>query len=153
MAYYLFNFSKGDAAKGPALREQAAELLRLEMWGIDADERHRSTLAPGDLVLIYLAAPEREFIGRAELASVVHEWTPSEAEAYPGDLPSGVLLSHVEEWDPAVPMETVVPRIDPTASNARVQANAALGFPMGVVRITAEEYETAVALGGEARGT
>jgi hypothetical protein len=139
MAYYLFNFSKGDAAKGPALREQAAELLRLEMWGIDADERHRSTLAPGDLVLIYLAAPEREFIGRAELASAVHEWTPSEAEAYPGDLPSGVLLSQVEEWGPPVLMDAVLSEIDP-AENARAD------FQAGVLRITPHEYESVLAV-------
>jgi hypothetical protein len=55
------------------------------MWGIDADEPHRETLAPGDLILIYLGAPEREFIGRAELASAVHDWTPPEAHVYPGD--------------------------------------------------------------------
>jgi hypothetical protein len=71
-----------------------------------------------------------ELIGRAELATAVHE-TQSEAEAYPGDSPSGVLLSDVEEWDPAVPMESVVSRIDPTASNRLVQANAAAGFRMG----------------------
>jgi hypothetical protein len=34
--------------------------MRLGMWGIDADLRHRHALAPGDLVLIYLVAPERE---------------------------------------------------------------------------------------------
>jgi hypothetical protein len=42
-----------------------------------------------------------------------------------------VLLSHVEEWVPAVPMDSVVERIDPTASNPHVQANAAAGFRMG----------------------
>jgi hypothetical protein len=83
----------------------------------------------------------------------VHDWTPSEAEAYPGDSPSGVFLSHVEEWDPVVPMDTVVERIDPTASNPLVQANAAAGFRMGVVRITGDEYEAALALSREARGT
>ena len=87
MAHYLFNFVKGDAAKAVALREQAARSLRLGMWGIDADERHGSALAPGDLVLIYLGAPEREFIGRAELASAAHDWSPSEAQAYPGGSP------------------------------------------------------------------
>jgi hypothetical protein len=139
MAHYLFNFSTGDAVKGPAPREQAAQLLRLKMWGIDADERHRSVLAPGDLVLIYLAAPEREFIGRAELASAVHDWTPSEAEVYPGDSPSGVLLSQVEEWDPPVPMDAVLSEIDP-AENARAD------FQAGVLRITPHEYETALAV-------
>jgi hypothetical protein len=81
VAHYLFNVVRGDAAKGSPPREQAAGFMRLRMWGIDADERHRNALAPGDLVLIYLGAPEREFIGRAELVSEAHDWTPSEAEA------------------------------------------------------------------------
>lgn len=119
------------------------------MWAVGRDERHRDALVPGDLALIYLPASEAEFIGRAELATAVHDWTPS--EAYPGDSPSGVLLSHVEEWDPAVPMDTVVQRIDPAASNPLVQANAAAGFRTGVVRITEDEYETALALSREAR--
>jgi hypothetical protein len=146
MAHYLFNFSDGD-------RQQATVRLRVKMWGVGRRERCRDALAPGDLALIYLPAPEAEFIGRAELATVVHDWTPSEAEAYPGDSPSGVLLSHVEEWDPAVPMHTVVRRIDPTASNPLVQANAVAGFRMGVVRITGDEYENALALSREARRT
>ena len=65
---------------------------------------------------------------------------PSEADTHPGDSPRGVVLSHVEEWDPAVPMDAVVQRIDPTGSNALVQRNAATGFPMGVVWISADEY-------------
>jgi hypothetical protein len=146
MAHYLFNFSNGD-------REQAAVLLEAKMWGIGGNERHRDALAPGDLALIYAATPKGRFIGRAEVATDVHAWTPSEAAAYPGDSPSGVLLSDVEEWNPAVPMDTVVRRIDPTASNPRVQANAATGFPMGIVRITGGEYETALALSRKTRGT
>jgi len=86
------------------------------------------------------------FIGRAELATGIHEWTPSEADACPGDSESGVLLAHVDEWDPAVSMGAVVQRIDPTGSNPIVQANAAVGFRTGVVLITADEYENAVAL-------
>jgi|SRR5215216_5721181 len=144
MAHWLFNFSDGD-------REQATALLRAKMWGIGRHEGH--ALAAGDLALIYLPAPEAEFIGRAELATAVHDWRPSEAEAYPGESPSGVLLSHVEEWEPVVPMETVVQRIDPTAANPLVQANAAAGFRYGVVRITGDEYEATVALSREARGT
>jgi hypothetical protein len=146
MACYVFNFSDGE-------RQQATVLLQAKMWGIGGDERHRDALAPGDLALIYLPASEAAFIGRAELATAVHDWTPSEAEAYPGDSPSGVLLSRVEEWDPAVPMAAVVRRIDPTASNPHVQANAAAGFRMSVVRITDDEYEAALALSREARGT
>ena len=139
LAHYLFNFMKGDAAEGPALREQAAGFLRVRMWSIDADESHRNALAPGDLILIYLGAPEREFIGRAELASAVHDWTPSEAQLYPGDSPSGVLLALVEEWDPPVSMNTVLSQID-AAENAKAD------FEAGVVRITANEYETALAV-------
>lgn len=109
------------------------------MWGIDADERHRDALAAGDLVLIYLGAPEREFIGRAELASAVHDWTPSEAQVYPGDSPSGVSLAHVEEWDPSVPMNAVLSRIGPVG-------NARADFETGVVQISANEYESALAV-------
>jgi hypothetical protein len=139
VAHYLFNFARGDAAPGPALREQATGFLRVRMWGIDADEPHRNALAAGDLILVYLAAPERKFIGRTELASAAHDWTPSEAEVYPGDSPGGVLLAQVEEWDPPVPMSTVLSQIDP-AENARAD------FEAGVVRITASEYETALAV-------
>jgi EVE domain len=146
IAHYLLNFSDGD-------RQQANALLQAKMWGVARHERHRDALAPGDLALIYLPAPEAEFIGRAEVATAVHDWTPSEAEAYPGDSPSGVLLAQVEEWIPAVPMDAVVQRIDPTASNPLVQANAAVGFRAGVVRITADEYEAALALSREARAT
>jgi hypothetical protein len=146
MAHWLFNFSDGD-------REHATALLRAKMWGVGRHEGHCDAVAPGDLALVYLPAPERQFIGRAELATAVHDWTPSEAETYPGDSPSGVLLSHVEEWDPAVPMETVVQRIDPTASQPLVQANATAGFRYDLVRISGDEYEATVALSREARGT
>ena len=139
VAHYLFNFVTVDVAKRPALREQAAGFLRVRMWGIDVDEPHRDALAPGDLALVYLGAPEREFIGHAELASAVHDWTPSEARVYPGDSPGGVLLAEVEEWDPPVPMNTVLSQIDP-AENAKAD------FQAGVVRITANEYETALAV-------
>ncbi|MGZ4402648.1 MAG: hypothetical protein ACXVRI_07355, partial [Gaiellaceae bacterium] len=90
MAHYLFNLVNGEAAqRRPALREQAAGFLRVRMWGIDTEEPHRDALAAGDLVLVYLGALERKFIGRAELASAVHDWTPSEAQVYPGDSPGG----------------------------------------------------------------
>lgn len=149
MGHYLFNFSKRHGAKGGSLREQAAASLRVKLWGVDADEPHRDALAPGDLILIYLAEPERAFTGRAELGSAVREWTPSEAQMYPGDSPSGVMLAQVEEWDPPVPMNAVLPRIDPAGSNPYVQANAKAGFRTGVVRITAHEYETVLAVRAE----
>ncbi len=145
MAHYLFNFSGGD-------QQEATARLQAKLWGVGDHEPHRDALAPGDLVLIYAAA-ETAFIGRAELTTGVHEWSPSEARAYPGRSHGGVSLSHVEAWNPAVPMDAVVRRIDPTASNPRVQANATTGFQMGVVRITADEYEAALALSREARGT
>lgn len=69
MAHYLFNLSETEAGQVPALREQAAARLRVNMWGVDADEPHRDGLAPGDLILIYLAEPERAFVGHAELVS------------------------------------------------------------------------------------
>lgn len=145
MAHYIFNVVPGDAPNGPALCERAAQLLRLHMWGIDAAERHHDALSPGDLILIYAGAPARAFIGRAELASAVHEWTPSEAQAFPGHSPSGVLLAEIEEWVPPVSMGAVLSQIDRSAG-------ARADFDAGVVRITATEYETAVAVaaGGDA---
>jgi hypothetical protein len=131
VAHYLFNFARGG--------EAAAELMRLRMWGIDADERHSNELAPGDLVLLYLGAPELLFVGRAELASAAHDWTLSEAEAYPDDSAGGVLLAQVEEWEPGVPMSAVLSQIGPSES-------AKAEFEAGVVRITAGEYETAVSV-------
>ena len=145
MAHYLFNFS-GEG------RQQAAAHLQARLWGVGDDEPHRDALAPGDLVLIY-SAREAAFIGSAELATAVHDWSPSEARAYSGMWPSGVSLSRVDEWNRAVPMDAVVQRIDPTSSDPRIQSNAAAGFQMGVVRITADEYEAALALGREAPGT
>jgi hypothetical protein len=138
VAHYLFNFVKGEAAQRSALREQAAGFLRVGMWGVGADEPHRDALAAGDLVLVYLGAPEREFIGRAELASAVHEWTPSEAQVYPGDSPSGVSLAQVEEWEPPVPVNAVLSQIQSDSAKA--------DFETGVVRISANEFETALAV-------
>ena len=139
MAHYLFNLVGSDTVPRSVLRAQAAGLLRVRMWGVDAGERHRDALAPGDLVLLYLGAPERQLIGRAELASAVEEWTPPDAQLYPGDSPGGVFLGELEEWDPPVPMDDVLSQID-RSQNARAD------FDTGVVRITANEYETAVAV-------
>ncbi|HSL47966.1 MAG TPA: hypothetical protein VK878_02780, partial [Candidatus Deferrimicrobiaceae bacterium] len=75
---------------------------------------------------------------RAELASAAHEWTRSERQVYPGDSPGGVLLAQVEEWHPPVPMSTVLSQIDSTEARADFEAE--------VVRITASEYETALAV-------
>ena len=58
---------------------------------------------------------------------------------YPGESAGGVLLAQVEEWDPPVPMSAVLSKLDP-AGNARSD------FEAGVVRITAHEYETALAV-------
>jgi hypothetical protein len=145
MKHFIFNLSDGD-------REQATSFLRAEMWALGREERHCNALAPGDLVLIHVAKPRCEFIGRAELATAFRDWTPSESEACPDGGSSGVLLAVVEEWPRAVPLDVVVHRIDPTASNPYVQGNAA-GFRSGIVQITAEEYAATVALSREARQT
>jgi hypothetical protein len=50
-----------------------------------------------------------------------------------------VLLAQVEEWDPPVPMSVVLSQIGP-AENAKAE------FEAGVVRITANEYESALAV-------
>ncbi|MFL5722343.1 MAG: hypothetical protein ACJ78H_03035 [Chloroflexota bacterium] len=152
MAHFLFNVSKPEAAQGPAAREHAAARLRTRMWPVDADEVHRDRLRTGDLVLIYLGAPEREFVGHVRLGSAIREWTASEARAYPADSLSGVDLSTVEVWDTAVPMDDVVRRVDPAGKNPYVQANARAGFQRGVVEISAGEYEAVLALHAERVG-
>ena len=134
--YYIFNFTGGAA--------RALGLLRAGMWDVGRAEPHRDSLESGDLALIYLAAPERKFIARAELASRVHDWTVSEAQRYPGDLPGGVLLADFEEWEPPVPVDSVLSRIDRSAG-------ARGDFEAGVVRITADEYGTALAVAAEVR--
>ena len=72
-------------------------------------------------MLIYAAGPG-VFLGRAELAS-------SHA--------SGVSLTHVEEWDPPVPMDAVLANIPPTEK-------AKGDFAVGVVRITEVEHDAAL---------
>jgi hypothetical protein len=125
MQHFILNLSDGD-------REQAAARLRARIWTLRRDERHGAALAPGDLVLIHVGQPRCAFVGRAELASAFQA-------------PGSVALADVEEWALAVPLDAVVRRIDPTASNPYVQANAA-GFPSGVVAITAGEYAAVLAL-------
>jgi hypothetical protein len=132
--HYLLNVVPADAAR----RERVTASLQVGMWGVGAGEPHRDALGVGDLVLVYLGAPRREFVGRAELVTAVHDWTPSEARVYPGDSPSGVLLARVDEWDPPVPMSTVLSRIESPVARA--------DFEAGVVRITADEYDTALAV-------
>ena len=141
IGHYLFNFSRKGAAKGKSLREQAAELLRVKMWGIGGKAPNRRSLAPGDNVLIYVGAPEYEFIGNAVIGSGAHEWTTEEAARYPGNMESGVLFSEAEAWSHPVPMKTVLPSLRLTESNPGAR------FFSGVIRITKEDYETVAALG------
>jgi hypothetical protein len=135
MAYYIFNVRGGDAS-------QATQLLRTKMWAVRAEEPHRDSLASGDFALVYLAAPQRMFIGRAEVASSVHDWTAAEAQVFPGSSPCGVSLARVEEWDPPVPMRTVLSQINQSAG-------ARADFADDVVRITSEEYVTALSVAAD----
>jgi hypothetical protein len=141
MGYYLFNFSKKGAAKGLTLREQAAELLAVKLWGIGAKTPNRGSLAAGDRVLIYTGAPEYTFIGHAELGSATHEWEPHEAARYPGSFEGGVAFLTAEAWQHPVPMKTVLSQLELSATNPSAH------FFSGVVRITQRDYETVVAAG------
>ena len=145
MKYFIFNLSDKS-------REQAASLLRARRWPLGRDERHCDALAPGDRVLIHVAEPRREFIGRAELATTFSDWTALETESSLEGPSGGVALVDVEEWTHPVPLDVAVHRIDPTASNPKVQGNAA-GFQSGIVLIDAEEYAAVVALSRESRQT
>jgi hypothetical protein len=142
VAHYLFHLTKKRAAEGKNLGEQAADLLRLKMWGIGVNAPNRRRLAPGDRVLIYVGAPEHEFIGSAELRSAARDWTPREAAKFPGDFEGGVLLRRAEVWSHAVPLKSVLPQL------ALKETNPGARFS-GVVRLTDEDYRTIVAFGAD----
>ena len=142
MQHFIFNLADGD-------RERAASFLYARRWAVGREERHRDTLAAGDLVLVFVALT-REFVGRAKLETKFLDPLPSDP-ATTGPTASGVLLDDVEQWTSGVPLDVAVQRIDPTASNPYVQANAA-GFRAGVVQITVSEYDIVVALHDEAGG-
>ena len=145
MKHFILNLSDGD-------REQAAFFLRAKRWPLERDERHCNALAPGDRALIHVGRPRCEFIGRAELVTAFHDLANEETEACRDGRSGGVLLADVEQWPAAVPLVAAVRKIDPTASNPYVQANAE-GFRSGIVSITAEEYAAVVALSCEALGS
>ena len=65
MAHYLFNFSDG-------VRQRATGLLRARMWGVGRYERHRDTLAPGDLALRPGTASTSQPRGNPHSSTVVH---------------------------------------------------------------------------------
>ena len=119
MAHYILNSA--------ASRDRTAELLLAGRWEVAAEEPHRDALAAGDLALVYVAAPARVFVGRAELA---------------GTVPGGVALGAVEVWDAPVRMDVVLLRLDPSAK-------AKADFDLGVVRITEHEYDTVLAVAAE----
>ena len=140
MQHFIFNLADGD-------RERAKSFLHAKRWVVSRDERHRDALAPGDLVLVFVGLT-REFVGRAELKTTFLDPMSSDLVTS-GPAVSGVLLGNVEQWPSGVPLDVAVQRIDPTASNPYVQANAA-GFRAGVVQITVQEYDTVLALHDEA---
>jgi hypothetical protein len=138
MAFWLFNCVPSGPAASRVV-ERVDELLEAGVWDVADDEPHRNSLAAGDLVLVYLGAPDRVFVARAELASSVQPWAPDEmGPAALGAGRSGVRLVQLDRWDPPVPMDAVLSRIDPVN-----QAKA--DFDKGVVGITRHEFEAALA--------
>lgn len=118
--------------------EQASELLHVKLWGIGSKAPNRTALAPGDRVLIYVGAPESEFIGHVVLASGVHQWTSEEAARYPGDMSEGVAFAETELWPHPVSIRTAMPGLDLERTNPQAL------FFSGVTRITQSDYEAIV---------
>lgn len=144
MAHYLFNFTRRNAEKGRRLRDQATELAEVRLWGIGEKAPNRTALAQGDRVLLYVGAPENEFIGHVVLASGAHEWTPDEAARYPGDMASGVAFSEVSLWQHPLALRTAMPGLDLETTNPKAL------FFSGVTKITQRDYESIVAAGAGA---
>jgi hypothetical protein len=141
MGHYLFNFTRKNAAKGRRLRDQATELAELKLWGIGEDAPNRAALAPGDRVLLYVGAPEKEFIGHAVLASESHQWTPEEADRYPSAMTSGVAFSEVDIWPHPLSIRTAMPGLDLEKTNPNAL------FFSGVTKITQRDFEAVFTAG------
>jgi len=139
MAHYVFNFTRKNAAKGRSLRDQAAELLRVGLWGIGARTPNRDLLQPGDRVLVFVGSPEQEFVGHALLSTDVHEWTAAEKARYPGSWSSGVAFSEAEVWEHPLGLMSVWPGTSAATNNPRGL------FFAGVQGIVGEDFETILA--------
>ena len=140
MGHYLLNCSKKGAAKGEVLREQAAELLEVKLWGIGAKTPNRLSLAPGrPRTQSTLELPSTEFIGHAELATGTHEWQSDEAMRYPGSFEGGIALREAATWAHPVSMKTVLTSLELAGTKPGAH------FFSGVIRITERDYETVVA--------
>ena len=148
VAYFLFNFTKSGAKKDKPLREQAAVLMKLKLWGIGEKTPNKEHLAAGDRVLIYVGVPEQEFIGHATILKPVHQWDPSEAAVYPEDQwPSGITFGDATVWDEPVSLKAVWPQM-PSSSN-----NPEAHFFAGVMQIKQKDFEVALAERGEVEQT
>lgn len=141
MACYLFNFTRTNAKKDVALRTQAAELLRLGLWGIGPNTQNRKALAPGDQMVVFIGSPDRAFIGSATLASNVHPWAPDESRVYPAGFKEGVALTDVAIWDHPVPIMSVWPQ------TASARTNPGGYWQGGVARLPQDDYNHIVAAG------
>jgi len=137
--YYILNSVTGEGAQRTALRERAAEFLRVGMWGIDADEPHRDALAAGDLVLIIWGHPSGNSLAVPSLlqqSMLGHRQRHGCTRATPRAESCWLRSTN---GTPRVPMNIVLSHLDPAA-------NARADFEAGVVRITAHEYETVLAV-------
>jgi hypothetical protein len=70
MQHFIFNLADGD-------RERARSFLHAKRWVVSREERHRDAIAPGDLVLVFVALT-REFVGRAKLETAFLDPMPSD---------------------------------------------------------------------------
>jgi hypothetical protein len=135
MAYFIFNFTKKGAEKGIPLREQAAELVELGLWGISQTSPNRKELAVGDTAVFYVGAPEKQFIGFAEIASANHAWTSEESLRYPKpEFVSGVSLRVPTIWNPPVSLLSAWPKCPTAAGNPDAR------FYGGIVRIKEADF-------------
>jgi hypothetical protein len=147
MAHYLFNFVKAAAAKGSPLRDQAGKLLEMKLWGVGPKAPLRDGIAPGDLILAYVGAPEKLFIGQATIARGFHEWTPEEAKIYGQEaaghgFQAGVTFGDTEVWNKPVPIDSVWSGMPASETNPKHV------FLPGIVRIKEEDFEIVVSAAG-----
>lgn len=150
MAHFVFNYTSAPKGDRRPLREQAADLLRVGLWGLpESAERRRRPPQAGDEIVALAGGsqPERAFVGRAVLSSGIHHWSAEEWERYraSGKLPSGVAFGDSHPWRRPLPLVDVWPRLEAARTNQDAHIQGA------VFSLSEDDYLTVLEAAGEPR--
>ncbi len=116
---WVLNFTRGGTRDKKLMPQQARKLLEIGLWGMPESAQAREKLSVGDRVLAYVGAPDRVFVGDAEIAAPWHSWTSEEAQTYAtaGSFHAGIRLTDCRLWDKPVPVQAVWPQTQGAQTN------------------------------------